>query len=158
MIKYNFKNAFVLTLVIYAIGCIFFGCSPEKRLNRLLLKHPDLLKEKSTTVKDTFIHQDTIFIPSKKDSFIIVTDTIIRTQNFEVQKIGTRFIVSTFTDTIIKHDTTFIITTKIEKIEAKKNGFCSRFFIGLWVGIILTAVLCALWQALKELFRINFRI
>jgi len=156
MKSYSFKKAFVLTLVIYAIGCIFFGCSPEKRLNRLLLKHPDLLKEKSTTVKDTFISQDTIFIPSKKDSFIIVTDTIIKTKNFEVQKIGTRFIVSTFTDTIIKHDTTFIITTKIEKIEAKKNGDFRRFLAAFIVLLIAAAILLIIGIILGRILKFRF--
>ena len=156
MKKYSFKKAFVLSLVIYAIGCIFFGCSPEKRLNKLLLKHPDLLKEKSTIVKDTFIHQDTIFIPSKKDSFIIVTDTIIKTKNFEVQKIGTRFIISTFTDTIIKHDTTFIITTKIEKIEAKKNGDFRRFVIAFIVLLVAAVILFIVGIVLGRILKLRF--
>lgn len=127
MKKYSFRKAFLLAMVIYAVGCIFFGCTPEKRLHRLLLKHPDLLKEKTTTIIDTIISQDTIFIPSKKDSFIIVTDTVIKTRNFEVQKIGPRFIVRSVPDTIIKHDTDFIIIKHTEKIEAKKNGFIGRF-------------------------------
>jgi hypothetical protein len=156
MKKYSFRKAFVVILVIYAIGCIFFGCSPEKRLNRILLKHPDLLKEKSTTVKDTFIRQDTIFIPSKKDSFIIITDTIIRTKNFEVQKIGSWFIVSTLTDTIIKHDTTFIITTKTEKINAKKNGDFRRFVIAFIVLLIATVVLFIIVIVLGKILKLRF--
>lgn len=156
MKKYSFMKSFVVTLVIYAIGCIFFGCSPEKRLNRIFLKHPDLLKEKNTTIKDTFIRQDTIFIPSKKDSFIIITDTIIKSKNFEVQKIGNRFIVSTFTDTIIKHDTTFIITTKIEKINAKKNGDFRRFVIAFIVLLIAAVFLFIIGIVLGKILKLRF--
>lgn len=156
MKKYSFRKAFVLSLVIYAIGCLFFGCSPEKRLNRLLLKHPDLLKEKTSISIDTIFNQDTIFIPLKKDSFIIVTDTIIRTKNFEVQKIGPRFFVKSAPDTFIKHDTDYIIIKHTEKIEVKKNGLMGRFVIPFIVLLVAAIVLFIIGIVLGMILKLRF--
>lgn len=149
MKNYSFRKAFLLALIIYAVGCLFFGCSPEKRLHRLLLKHPDLLKEKTTTVIDTIISQDTIFIPSKKDSFIIVTDTIIKTRNFEVQKIGPRFFVTSVPDTFIKHDTDYIIIKHTEKIETKKSDPLSRFGKKIVAFVCLVFLFSIIYSILK---------
>jgi hypothetical protein len=74
--------------VIIAIGVLLASCSPEKRLARMIDKHPDLFKEKTVLVAihDTIIEKDTIYlervvhdtmfnrIPGKESNLLLDTD------------------------------------------------------------------------------------
>lgn len=70
------KTIIALFLTIAIV--IFSGCTPQKKLRRLLKKYPELVT--TTIVNDTFIVQelkhDTIAILSKgvSDTFVIVND------------------------------------------------------------------------------------
>lgn len=54
-----------------AITLLLISCSPQKRLNRLVKKHPELLTVDSLTIKDTILYHDTFFVPGQ-----IITDSI----------------------------------------------------------------------------------
>ena len=101
------KKIFVMILLFS-----LFGCTPQKRLQRLLKHHPELLQKDTVTVKDTFVinrtqfdtivnaHFDTINIEKervkiqliKKDSLIYINavtpgDTIVIEKKIFVDKI-----------------------------------------------------------------------
>lgn len=56
---------------IIAILILLSSCSPQKRLNRLLTKHPELLHSKVDTVYIESVEADTIFYYNQKDTVVI---------------------------------------------------------------------------------------
>lgn len=56
---------------IIAILILLSSCSPQKRLNRLLTKYPQLLHSKVDTVYIESVEADTIFYYNQKDTVVI---------------------------------------------------------------------------------------
>lgn len=117
----------------YILICmvILTSCTPQKRLQRLLDKHPDLIHRLDTTIHDTIIHTDTItikgdsintsvFLDSLSTMFQnIYSDSIYSLSMAKVDgKIKTKLIVKdrvvTKTDTLIKEIT---VPAKVVTIE-----------------------------------------
>ena len=53
------------------IGCLLIACSPQKRMNRLLSRHPELMRTFNTTdtVHTGTVIADTVFIDTSAHSF-----------------------------------------------------------------------------------------
>jgi hypothetical protein len=67
--------------VVVALVCALFGsCSPEKRLNRLLMKYPQL--RDTVVIHDTveafveYVHHDTTFLPVPGDTVTLTKDRL----------------------------------------------------------------------------------
>jgi len=70
------KRQIVLFLTLFFL----FGCTPQKRLNRLIKRHPYLVTTKYVTLHDSFFtkdqHGDTSFGLKKKTKSIIISSAI----------------------------------------------------------------------------------
>ena len=89
------------------IAFLFISCSSEKRIKRILNKHPELISiiDIDTVLSDTIYEMDTIYTKEYKDSFIINFDTIIETDRVIVERIRNKFIVNIKEDTLYRSDT-----------------------------------------------------
>lgn len=125
---------------VLILAVIFASCSPQKRLNRIIERNPEVLKW------DTLQYNDTILIPSVKiDTFIrfdtgmTVYDTIvIRKDNLIIKTV--RVNDSIYIQGEVIQDTVFIETkipyTKIEVIELTFWQKNKTWIIALLVAII----------------------
>lgn len=103
-----------------ALGCIVFAlisCSPEKKLQRLVKKHPELLKKDTIYIHDTIltkeIKTDTFFVSKK------TTDTFyLDKEKLKIQIIRQRETIRVSAQ--VKQDTIFIEKKiPVEKIHVK---------------------------------------
>jgi hypothetical protein len=94
----------------YAISIItfllVFGCSPQKKLQRLVKKHPELIKLDTIIIRDTIIiedfvvdtitkmeyHDSTVVIDNSKVYLKYFYDTITREIHHEVECLGQEII------------------------------------------------------------------
>ena len=97
------------SIVFILILSVVWGCSPQKKLNRLISKHPELLEKEILIVRDTIIIQDysvdTITSLRFHDSVIVIDnskvilkyfyDTITREIHHEVECLGKEIITET---------------------------------------------------------------
>ena len=127
------KYLLILLLVV--------SCTPQKRMQRLLRKHPNLISvvDRDTTIRDTIIEKDTFISKEYKDSFIINRDTVIETHRVIVERIKDKFRVIVKPDTIIALDT--IYYTKEVKVKGKvvtvyKIPKWMWYLIAFLVGVI----------------------
>jgi hypothetical protein len=92
---------------LFLLGLLLFSCSPEKRLNHLIEKHPELAKD------------DTIKIAIHKDAVLI--DTVIKKDSncgeFDLIRIDKTSIVQI--DSAIKGKVSDSIITEINKIASE---------------------------------------
>lgn len=102
----------MITRALFVIlGISLVACGPQKRFNRLIKKHPELVQTIEVKVKDTFIHNDTFFYPGFVDSFYMPGDTIIENDTLWIERAGPQIKVKikpqilTKTDTIIREIT-----------------------------------------------------
>jgi hypothetical protein len=118
--KTKISKAILIILFSLLIASFFCACSPQKRLNRLVKNHPELLRVEVLTINDTFLTQqtniDTVFslLSATKDTFI-VTKNNITTKLFIHRD-------SIFISTISKPDT-FVKVIKVpyERVLAEKK-------------------------------------
>ena len=83
------------------------GCTPQKRLDRLVNKYPGLINSYTVTIKDTIIKKDTFILKQKIDSFVFNTDTVIDTKFFYIEKKNNSVKIITKQDTLYFTDTIF---------------------------------------------------
>tara|TARA_R100001443_G_C3294627_1_gene163712 strand:+ start:247 stop:693 length:447 start_codon:yes stop_codon:yes gene_type:complete len=77
VIKRIIKNYFQVTLI-----CLIIGCSPQKRLNRLLTKHPQLTQQDTIVVRDTvtiqtYVHDTTTVLEFHDTTTVINNERVI---------------------------------------------------------------------------------
>lgn len=121
---------------------IFLSCSPQKRMSRLLKKHPELIStvDVDTTIRDTIIELDTFITKEHRDSFIIKSDTIIETHRITIERIKDKFHIILKPDTFISLDT--IYYTKEVKVKGKVVTITELpkwfwYLISFFIGLIL---------------------
>ena len=75
------KSLSPLIILIALALLIMCSCSSQKRLNRLLQKHPELSATKDTVIRDTILISntqiDTVFKESKGDTTVIISNDSI---------------------------------------------------------------------------------
>ena len=125
---------------------LFVSCSPQKRIARILKKHPELISviDVDTIFRDTIIELDTFITKEYKDSFIISSDTVIETHRVVIERIKDKFNVIIKTDTFIGLDTIFYTNTirvKGNIVEVKIIPNWIYFVIGLCLILLI-----ALWK------------
>jgi len=130
---------------LFILMLFFVSCSPQKRISRILKKHPELIYMVDTeiTILDTIVEMDTFITQEHKDSFIITTDTIIETDRIIIERIKDRFNVIIKTDTFMRLDTMYYTKTiKVKGKVIKVNRFPSWFwwFIAISVCLIIYGI------------------
>ena len=121
-----------------------FSCTPQRRLNRLLTNHPELLE------KDTIIVRDTVVV----DNYNYDTTTIIRLHDTTTVINNERVILKYYYDTlreIIHHDveclgdTVYIETlVPIEKAVFRELSWWQKYKEFIYIGLFLILVLIIL--------------
>lgn len=99
----------MLILLAFLSLLMFSACSPQKRFNRLVNKHPHLIKslDRKITVKDSIYDKDTFIYPGFDDSFQINGDTIIIKQKYRFSKNSNRFNLQVYPDSFFRIDTVY---------------------------------------------------
>jgi hypothetical protein len=120
---------------------MLFGCSPQKRYQRLIRNHPELIEMDTIWWRDTFFLEKKIFVPEYRDSFVIQRDTLIETKRFIITKYKDKFKVVYKADTLTYKD-----TIMVEKPVAGKVVYVSKtnwnyiwifLMVGLAAGVLL---------------------
>jgi hypothetical protein len=88
---------------------MFTSCSPQKRFNRLVKKHPHLIKnlDSKVIVKDSIYDSDTFIYPGFKDSFQIDGDTVIQKSKYRIEKNRNKFDLQVYPDSFFRIDTIY---------------------------------------------------
>jgi len=126
-------------IIILLSFLIFISCSPKQRLNRLLKKHPELIKNQDTTIIDTIIARSFYYDSTLKANFF--RDTIVIVKNNLTTKIhynnntDSLYIVNELKpDTIIK---TITIPGKTIEVNKKDTGLFCWFIIALIILLLI---------------------
>ena len=128
-------NKFFILLSILLLFC----CSPKQRLNRLLKKHPELIRTQDTIITDTIITRSFYYDSTLRANFF--RDTIIIVKNNLTTKIHYNYNTDSLyihndlkPDTIIK---TIIIPVKTIEVNKKENGLFYWFLICLIILLLI---------------------
>ena len=136
----SFIEIVFLCLLLY----LLFSCTPQRRLNRLLTNHPELLE------KDTIVVRDTVVV----ENYNYDTTTIIRLHDTTTVINNERVVLKYYYDTlreVIHHDveclgdTVYIETlVPIEKAVYKELSWWQKYKEFIYIGLFLILVLIIL--------------
>lgn len=137
MVRKSIRQVFVKIILI----CLIVGCSPQKRLNRLLTRHPNL------TEQDTIIVRDTVLV----ERYIHDTTTVLEFHDTTTVINNERVILKYFHDTLTKEihhyveckgDTVYMEKlVPIEKAVFRELSWWEKYREFLYIGLILIGVL-----------------
>lgn len=119
-------------------------CTPQQRLNKLLKKHPELVKRLDTTIIDTFITRSFYYDTTLKANFfrdtIVINKNNIQTKVFYNYKTDSLFINNYVApDTLIKNIT---VPAKTVEIKNKFDGIKYIFYLAI-VFLLLLGIIKA---------------
>jgi len=136
----SFIEIVFLCLLLY----LLFSCTPQRRLNRLLTNHPELLE------KDTIVVRDTVVV----ENYNYDTTTIIRLHDTTTVINNERVVLKYYYDTlreVIHHDveclgdTVYIETlVPIEKAVYKELSWWQKYKEFIYIGLFLILILIIL--------------
>ena len=139
VIKRIIKNCLQVILV-----CLIIGCSPQKRLNRLLTRYPQL------TQHDTIVVRDTVTI----ERYVHDTTTVLEFHDTTTVINNERVILKYFHDTLTKEihhyveckgDTVYMEKLiPIEKAVFRELSWWEKYREFIYIGIVLIMVLLLL--------------
>jgi hypothetical protein len=137
MVRKSIRQVFVKIILI----CLIVGCSPQKRLNRLLTRYPNL------TEQDTLIVRDTIMV----EKYVHDTTTVLEFHDTTTVINNERVILKYFHDTLTKEihhyveckgDTVYMEKlVPIEKAVFRELSWWEKYREFLYIGLILIGVL-----------------
>ncbi len=140
----SFIKDFIKIAILFLLLCLLFSCTPQRRLNRLLTNHPELLE------KDTIIVRDTVVV----QNYNYDTTTIIRLHDTTTVINNERVILKYYYDTlreVIHHDveclgdTVYIETlVPIEKAVFRELSWWDKYKEFIYIGLVLMMVLFVL--------------
>ena len=140
----SFIKDFIKIAILFLLLYFLFSCTPQRRLNRLLTNHPELLE------KDTIVVRDTVVV----QNYNYDTTTIIRTHDTTTVINNERVVLKYYYDTlreIIHHDveclgdTVYIETlVPIEKAVYKELSWWQKYKEFIYIGLFLILVLIIL--------------
>ncbi|MBC8436719.1 hypothetical protein H8D85_00180, partial [bacterium] len=93
----SFIKDFIKVTILFSLLYFLFSCTPQRRLNRLLTNHPQLLEKDTIIVKDTVVVQN----------YNYDTTTIIRLHDTTTVINNERVVLKYYYDTlreVIYHD------------------------------------------------------
>ena len=137
MVRKSVRQVLVKIILI----CLIVGCSPQKKLNRLLTKYPNL------TEQDTIVVRDTIMV----ERYIHDTTTVLEFHDTTTVINNERVILKYFHDTLTKEihhyveckgDTVYMEKlVPIEKAVFRELSWWDKYKEFLYIGLILIGVL-----------------
>ena len=140
----SFIKDFIKVTILFLLLYFLFSCTPQRRLNKLLTNHPELLE------KDTIIVRDTVVV----QNYNYDTTTIIRTHDTTTVINNERVVLKYYYDTlreIIHHDveclgdTVYIETlVPIEKAVFRELSWWQKYKEFIYIGLFLILVLIVL--------------
>ena len=140
----SFIKDFIKVTILFSLLYFLFSCTPQRRLNRLLTNHPELLEKDTIIVKDTVIVQN----------YNYDTTTIIRLHDTTTVINNERVVLKYYYDTlreIIHHDveclgdTVYIETlVPIEKAVFRELSWWEKYKEFIYIGLVLILVLTIL--------------
>ena len=137
---------------------LLFACSPQKRLNRLVKKHPELVKTDTITVKDTI--RDTINVTTElvKLDTIFSLNEIHDTITITKDNLTIRYYHDTIHDSIYisgQCDTIFVKVPyeKIVEYKVPCDKVIVKKGIDWWYWILLIIPILGFLYVLRELIR-----
>jgi hypothetical protein len=140
----SFIKDFIKVTILFLLLYFLFSCTPQRRLNRLLTNHPELLE------KDTIIVRDTVVV----ENYNYDTTTIIRLHDTTTVINNERVVLKYYYDTlreIIHHDveclgdTVYIETlVPIEKAVFRELSWWQKYKEFIYIGLFLILVLIVL--------------
>jgi len=139
-IKPQYTLVFIYLLAIITLAILFTSCSPQRRYNRLVEKHPELVETDTVEVHDTTIYERQVPVPEYRDSFIIQNDTVIETEKLIITKFKDQFHV------VVKEDTINIRDTIVKTVKVAGKVYTKKETNWLWVII---AIVCGLFLGLR---------
>ncbi len=144
MVKKSIIKSFIEIVFLCLLLYLLFSCTPQRRLNRLLTNHPELLE------KDTIVVRDTVVV----ENYNYDTTTIIRLHDTTTVINNERVILKYYYDTlreVIHHDveclgdTVYIETlVPIEKAVFKELSWWQKYKEFIYIGLFLILVLIIL--------------
>ena len=136
MVRKSIRQILVKIILISLIA----GCSPQKRLNRLLTKYPIL------TEKDTIVVRDTIMI----EKYVYDTTTVLEFHDTTTVINNERVILKYFHDTLTKEihhyveckeDTVYVEKlVPIEKAVFRELSWWEKYREFIYIGLVLLGV------------------
>jgi hypothetical protein len=142
--------------LIFILLILFVACSPQKRLQRLIRKHPELVATDTVKLSDTVISEhielDTIFIlnPSGKDTIILREKNVLTRiyRHIDTLKVFTEV----QPDTVII--TREVINNKVKIIHESKWDKWVRSW-GKWIliGLVICLILFLIASVLRAFRR-----
>ena len=130
-IKPQYTLVFIYILAIITLAILFTSCSPQRRYDRLVDKHPELVETDTVEVHDTTIYERQVPVPEYRDSFIIQNDTVIETERLIITKIKDQFHV------VVKEDTINIRDTIVKTVKVAGKVYTKKETNWLWVIIAI---------------------
>jgi hypothetical protein len=137
MVRKSIRQVLVKIILI----CLIVGCSPQKRLNRLLTKYPNL------TEKDTIVLRDTVTI----QNYVHDTTTVLEFHDTTTVINNERVILKYFHDSLTKEihhyveckgDTVYVEKPYyVEKAVFRELSWWDKYKEFLYIGLILIGVL-----------------
>jgi hypothetical protein len=124
------------------------GCSPQKRLHRLVALHPELVQN------DTIRINDTTFIPSVQIDTVVHVNTLRDTVTISKEKVRVKIHQIKDTvyinaerepDTVVVHKEIPIEKIVYQKPGGKTNNGVIWFFVGVLVVMVVVVVLGFGW-------------
>lgn len=138
--KPQYTLVFIYILAIITLAIVLTSCSPQRRYDRLVEKHPELVETDTVEVHDTTIYERQVPVPEYRDSFIIKNDTVIETERLIITKIKDQFHV------VVKEDTINIRDTIVKTVKVAGKVYTKKETNWLWVII---AIVCGLFLGLR---------
>ena len=137
MVKKSIERHIIQIFVV----CLLVACSPQKRMNRLIKKHPHLTEISYDTIRviDTFVvHQyDTTLINNviKQDCVIIINNERVKiSYRYDTIKEQIIHSIKLPNDTIYKEK---IIPIEVEKVVYKELSWWEKYQTLIWVALVL---------------------
>jgi hypothetical protein len=145
-------------LLYISLIALLFSCSPQKRLNRLVKKHPELVKIDTITVRDTI--RDTINVTTElvKVDTIFSLNEIHDTITITKDNLTIRYYHDTVHDSIYisgKCDTIWVEVPyeKIVEYKVPCDKVIVKKGIDWWYWILLIIPILGFLYVLRELIR-----
>ena len=144
---------FIIILAFFMVSC-----TPQKRFQHLIEKHPELIKtlDAKITIHDTIIKKDTIFvkgtqvvapfnIDSLKDIFTDIYDDSLMSISLSLDKARKIRAKVTIKDRIITNTDTIYYTKEVivpAKVIVEKDMTWFWLFVGACLASVLMAYVC----------------
>jgi hypothetical protein len=135
---------------------IFYSCSPQQRLNRILKNNPTLIGVSTDTVqvKDTILIESLVFDTTKLIEYHDTT-VIINTERVLAKYIFDTITKEIYHEITCKGDTVYYykeVPFQVEKIKYVKENRPYKNYLNIGIVIVFLLIALALMKNIREIF------